>query len=88
MTSSPPGAGSLAKAPRSTAATLGFCCQSDHAHENAHTQSVAPCQNRSAPAAPAKRRITMVDAHRMVYLERGSAGPDRPTLVLIHGFAQ
>lgn len=36
----------------------------------------------------AKRRITMVDAHRMVYLERGSAGPDRPTLVLIHGFAQ
>lgn len=35
----------------------------------------------------AKRRTTMVDDHRMVYLERGTPGPDRPTLVLIHGFA-
>lgn len=35
----------------------------------------------------AKRRVVTVDDHRMVYLERGTPGPDRPTLVLIHGFA-
>ncbi|WP_323053725.1 alpha/beta fold hydrolase [Marinobacter alexandrii] len=35
----------------------------------------------------AKRRVATVDDHRMVYLERGTPGPDRPTLVLIHGFA-
>ncbi|WP_203299097.1 alpha/beta fold hydrolase [Marinobacter sediminum] len=35
----------------------------------------------------AKRRVTTVDNHRMVYLERGTPGPNRPTLVLIHGFA-
>lgn len=35
----------------------------------------------------ARRREITLDHHRMVYLERGRPGPDRPTLVLIHGFA-
>jgi len=35
----------------------------------------------------AKRRETVIDGHRLVYLERGTASPTRPTLVLIHGFA-
>ena len=35
----------------------------------------------------ARRRHTLVDGHRMVFLERGVPGPDTPTLVLIHGFA-
>ncbi|MBW0148202.1 alpha/beta fold hydrolase [Marinobacter arenosus] len=35
----------------------------------------------------ARRRETRLDNHRMVYLERGKPGPDRPTVVLIHGFA-
>ncbi|OZB19076.1 MAG: alpha/beta hydrolase [Marinobacter sp. 34-60-7] len=35
----------------------------------------------------AKRRHSQVDGHRMVFLERGTPGPDTPTLVLIHGFA-
>ncbi|MBC7185248.1 MAG: alpha/beta fold hydrolase, partial [Marinobacter sp.] len=35
----------------------------------------------------ARRRSTLIDGHKMVYLERGRPGPDRPTLVLIHGFA-
>tara|TARA_B100000519_G_scaffold125936_1_gene108666 strand:+ start:675 stop:1481 length:807 start_codon:yes stop_codon:yes gene_type:complete len=29
----------------------------------------------------------MVDGHKMVFLERGSPGVGRPTIVLIHGFA-
>lgn len=33
------------------------------------------------------RRETQVDQHRMVWLERGKPGPDRPTVVLLHGFA-
>lgn len=37
--------------------------------------------------ARAKRRETLVDGHRMVWLERGSPGQDRPTVVLLHGFA-
>jgi pimeloyl-ACP methyl ester carboxylesterase len=35
----------------------------------------------------ARRRDTLIDGHKLVYLERGKPGPDRPTLVLIHGFA-
>ncbi|MBE01561.1 alpha/beta fold hydrolase [uncultured Marinobacter sp.] len=35
----------------------------------------------------ARRRVTTVDGHRMVYLERGHPRPGRPTVVLIHGFA-
>lgn len=35
----------------------------------------------------AKRRQTVIDGHRMVYLEKGSPGIQRPTLVLLHGFA-
>ncbi|MDK9558426.1 alpha/beta fold hydrolase [Marinobacter sp. M216] len=35
----------------------------------------------------ARRREARLDNHRMVYLERGKPGPDRPTVVLIHGFA-
>ncbi|MGM0768217.1 MAG: alpha/beta fold hydrolase [Pseudomonadota bacterium] len=35
----------------------------------------------------AKRREAQIDGHRMVYLERGTASPSRPTLLLIHGFA-
>ncbi len=35
----------------------------------------------------ARRRVSDVDGHRMVYLERGQPGPDRPTVLLIHGFA-
>lgn len=35
----------------------------------------------------ARRRVATVDGHRMVYLERGEPGPDRPTVLLIHGFA-
>ncbi len=35
----------------------------------------------------ARRRVTTVDGHRMVYLERGAPDPDRPTVLLIHGFA-
>lgn len=35
----------------------------------------------------ARRRETRLDNHRMVFLERGTPGPGRPTLVLIHGFA-
>ncbi|MDX1634322.1 MAG: alpha/beta hydrolase [Marinobacter sp.] len=34
-----------------------------------------------------QRREARVDRHRMVWLERGQAGPDRPTVVLLHGFA-
>jgi len=35
----------------------------------------------------ARRRVATVDGHRMVYLERGKPGPDRPSVLLIHGFA-
>ena len=35
----------------------------------------------------ARRRVITLDQHQVVYLERGRPGPDRPTLVLIHGFA-
>jgi pimeloyl-ACP methyl ester carboxylesterase len=35
----------------------------------------------------ARRRETNLDGHRLVYLERGRPSPDRPTLVLLHGFA-
>ena len=35
----------------------------------------------------ARRHETMVDGHKMVFLERGSPGVGRPTIVLIHGFA-
>lgn len=35
----------------------------------------------------ARRRETMVDGHKMVFLERGSPDVGRPTIVLIHGFA-
>lgn len=33
------------------------------------------------------RHEAQIDQHRMVWLERGQPGPDRPTVVLIHGFA-
>src|SRR5690554_668344 len=35
----------------------------------------------------ARRRETLVDGHRLVFLERGRPAPGKPTLVLIHGFA-
>ncbi|MDF0751368.1 alpha/beta fold hydrolase [Marinobacter sp. 71-i] len=35
----------------------------------------------------AKRRETGIDGHRMVYLEKGSPAADRPTVLLLHGFA-
>ncbi|MEQ9547100.1 MAG: alpha/beta fold hydrolase [Marinobacter sp.] len=35
----------------------------------------------------AKRKEVMIDGHRMVYLERGTPAPDKPTVLLIHGFA-
>lgn len=35
----------------------------------------------------AKRRETVIDGHRMVYLEKGSPAADRPTVLLLHGFA-
>ncbi len=35
----------------------------------------------------AERRETSLDGHRMVYLERGTPGAGRPTVLLIHGFA-
>lgn len=34
-----------------------------------------------------RRRQAQVDRHRLVWLERGQPGPDRPTVVLLHGFA-
>ncbi|WP_166253133.1 alpha/beta fold hydrolase [Marinobacter salicampi] len=34
-----------------------------------------------------KRRQSTVDGHRLVWLERGKPGADRPTVILIHGFA-
>ncbi|TVT36181.1 alpha/beta fold hydrolase [Marinobacter vinifirmus] len=35
----------------------------------------------------ARRKETLVDGHRLVFLERGRPTPGKPTLVLIHGFA-
>lgn len=35
----------------------------------------------------ARRRETLLDGHKLVYLERGTQGSGNPTIVLIHGFA-
>ncbi|AZR41063.1 alpha/beta fold hydrolase [Marinobacter salarius] len=35
----------------------------------------------------AKRRETVIDGHRMVYLEKGTPAGDQPTVILMHGFA-
>lgn len=35
----------------------------------------------------ARRRESLVDGHKMVFLERGTPGAGNPTIVLIHGFA-
>lgn len=66
------------------------------------SQSTPVSQNRLTAMAPnlwplartghrwlqrMKRHSAIVDGHRMVWLERGTPGPQTPSVILIHGFA-
>ncbi|WP_097459798.1 alpha/beta fold hydrolase [Mangrovitalea sediminis] len=39
------------------------------------------------PLTGTRRKVASVDGHRVVWLERGRATPERPTIVMVHGFA-